>query len=182
MFFNSQQQHIQSKMCSNCTCEKRQTHVDGSDRTSVHSHSSHGCPAEQKEKGDVVLGLSLGALRTTPNGKRKPLLHKCCGKRKLMSHERCGKFGCNGTPELECFVRSLLSRMQPKQTCSRLLQGHHPISKLLMASDKALALIILDNELCARDQQIEMKKGSRCRKSGSRMGKRCTIKGNTKSS
>ena len=63
-----------------------------------------------------------------------------------------------------------------------MLQGHHPISQLFTASDKAFALMILDNELHMWDQQIKMKKGSRCRKSDSRMGKKHMMKGNTKCS
>ena len=58
-------------------------------------------------------------------------------------------------PEFECLVNGLLSQVEPKQTCFRLLWGHHPISKLLKASDKAFELIILDNELHACDQQKE---------------------------
>ena len=112
-------------------------HVDGSNRTSIHSHCSHDHPQEQKEKGVIVLGLFPGVLRMTPNCKEKP-----------MPHERHGVFGCGGMSEFEWFVKNLLSRVQPKQTWFRLLQRHHPISKLLTASDKkTFALMTLDNEL-----------------------------------
>ena len=147
-FFNSQQHHIESKMRSNCTGEKRQMHVDETDGKRVHSHCSHDCPTEQKEKGSTVLGWFLGVLRMTPNGKRS----RC--------HTSIMK---NLDPKeqqsLNILSKKFLARVQPKQTCFRLFQGHHPISKWFTASDKAFALIILDNELhhvC--DQKIEMKK------------------------
>ena len=99
-----------------------------------------------------------------------------------MFHKNHGKFGSDGTPEFECFVKILLSRVHPKQTCFRLLQGNHPISKLFVASDKASALIILDNELHVWDQQIEKKKGTGGKKSDLRMKKKYMRDGNGKGS
>ena len=52
-------------------------------------------------------------------------------------------------------------------------QGQEPISKCFTASDKAFALIVLDNKLHVWDQQIKKRKGSSCKKSDLRMEKKC---------
>ena len=122
--------------------------TDGVFTNIVHTHCSHDCQTGQKEKGNIVPETFPGVLRISPNHENKPMLNA-----------RYAKFGSKGVPEFEYFIKNLLSRVQPKQTRFRMLQGHHPISKLFTASDKAFALIILDNELhhvC--DQKIEMKK------------------------
>ena len=134
-------------------------------------HCSHDCQTGQKEKGNIVPETFPGVLRISPNHENKPMLN-----------ERYAKFGSKGVPEFEYFIKNLLSRVQPKRTRFRMLQGHHPISQLFTASDEAFALIILDNELHVWDQQIEMKRGSRCRKIDLRMRKKCIAKGSKNSS
>ena len=99
-----------------------------------------------------------------------------------MLNARYAKFGSKGVPEFEYFIKNLLSRVQLKQTRFRMLQGHHPISQLFTASDEAFALIILDNELHAWDQQIEMRKGPGGRKSDLRIRKKRAKEGNSKNS
>ena len=134
-------------------------------------HCSHDCQTGQKEKGNIVPETFPGVLRISPNHENKPMLNA-----------RYAKFGSKGVPEFEYFIKNLLSRVQLKQTRFRMLQGHHPISQLFTASDEAFALIILDNELHAWDQQIEMRKGPGGRKSDLRIRKKRAKEGNSKNS
>ena len=137
----------------------------------VHMHCSHDCQTGQKEKGNIVPETFPGVLRISPNHENKPMLNA-----------RYAKFGSKGVPEFEYFIKNLLSRVQPKRTRFRMLQGHHPISQLFTASDEAFALIILDNELHVWDQQIEKKKGTGGKKSDLRMKKKYMREGNGKGS
>ena len=75
-------------------------------------------------------------------------------------------------PEFECFIKTLLSTVQPKRMRCKQLRGQDPISKCFTASNKACALIALDNKLHVWDQQIKKRKGSSCMKSDLRMVKK----------
>ena len=111
----------------------------------------------------MVPKLFPGVLKTnTATNKNWPLLPK-----------RCRRFALEGMPEFECFIKTLLSKVQPKRTKHKKLRGQEPISKCFTASDKAFALIVLDNKLNVWDQQMEKKKGSKCMKSDLRMKKKC---------
>ena len=62
--------------------------------------------------------------------------------------------------EFECFIKTLLSEVQPKRMRHKqLVRGQEPISKCFAASDKAFVMTVLDNKLHVEDQQAEKKTG-----------------------
>ena len=109
---------------------------------------------EHREKGGIVPDDFPGVLKINTTNKDKPLLT-----------EHYGKFGLNGIPEFEYFIKALLKEVQPKRTRYKKLKGRETISACFTASDEAFALIVLDNELHVWDQQIEKRKGMSCKKS-----------------
>ena len=114
-----------------------------------------------REKGGVVPDSFPGVLKINTTNKDEPLLPK-----------HYGKYGLDGTPEFEYFVKTLLSEVQPKRTRYKRLRVQETISDRFTASDEAFALIVLDNELHVWDEQIEKKKGSRWKKNDLRMEKK----------
>ena len=102
-----------------------------------------------------------GVLKTNTTNKNKPLLPK---------HSR--RFTLEGMSEFEHFIKTLLSKVQPKRTRCKRLRGQWPISKCFTASDKAFALIVPDNKLHMWDEQIEKRKRLSCMKSDLRMEKK----------
>ena len=109
----------------------------------------------------MVPELFLRVLKTNTTNKNKPLLPK-----------HCRMFALEGMQEFECFIKTLLSEVQPKRTRHKRARGQETISKCFTASDEAFALIVLDNELNVWDQQMEKKKGSKCMKSDLRIEKK----------
>ena len=98
----------------------------------------------------MVPDSSSGVLKTNTTNKNKPLLPK-----------HCGRFALEGMSEFECFIKTLLSKVQPKRKRCKWLRGQEPISKCFTASDKAFALTVLvENKLHMWDQQIRKRKGS----------------------
>ena len=164
-FFNSQRHHIQSKMRSVYIGEKLmvsgQLVAINDLLTIVHLLPSYIQLPGNREKGGLVPEEFPGVLKINTTNKDEPLLH-----------EHYGKFGVDGMPEFEYFIKTLLSEVQPKRTRYKRQRGHEIISACFTASDEAFALIVLDNELHVWDQQIEKRKGSRCKKSDLRMEKK----------
>ena len=89
----------------------------------------------------MVPELFPGVLKLNTTNKNEPLLSK-----------HCRRFSVNRMPEFECFIKTLLSKVQPKRTRHKRLRGQEPISKCFTASDEAFALIVLDNKLHVWDQ------------------------------
>ena len=94
-------------------------------------------------------------------------------KNKSLLPKHCGRFSFVGMLEVKCLIMTSLSEVQPRRTMCKQLRGQEPISKCFTASDKAFALIVLDNKLHVWDQQIEKREGSSCMKSDLRMEKKC---------
>ena len=114
-----------------------------------------------REKGGVVPESFPGVLKLNTTNQTKPLLSK-----------DYGRFSVDGMPEFEYFIKTVLSKVQPKRMRYKRLRGQELISKCFTASDKAFALIVLDNKLNVWDQQIKKKKGSKCMKSDLRIKKK----------
>ena len=68
-------------------------------------------------------------------------------KNEQLLSKHCGRFSVDRMSEFECFIKKLLSEVQPKRTRCKPLRGQEPISKCFTASDEAFALIVLDNKL-----------------------------------
>ena len=102
-----------------------------------------------------------GVLKLNTTNQKEPLLSKSYG-----------RFSVDGIPEFECFIKTLLSEVQPKRTRCKRARGQETISKCFTASDEAFALIVLDNKLHVWDQQIKKKQGLSCKKSDLRMEKK----------
>ena len=109
----------------------------------------------------MVPNLFPGVLKINTTNKNEPILPK-----------HYGRFALEGMPEFECFIKKLLSEVQPKRTRCKRLRVQETISKCFTASDEAFALIMLDNELHVWDQQIKKRKGQSCNNSDLRIEKK----------
>ena len=96
-----------------------------------------------------------GVLELQHNNKNASLLHENYG-----AYYPDGDPEGNGNPEgfheFKCFVSELLTRVQPGRTKFAKAKTHKCVSECFTVSDEAFALMVIDNELHAWDEQIAM--------------------------
>ena len=94
-------------------------------------------------------------LKLQHNNENESLLHENYG-----AYYPDGDPERNGNPEgfheFKCFVSKLLTRVQPGRTKFAKAKTHKCVSECFTVSDEAFALMVIDNELHAWDEQIAM--------------------------
>ena len=99
------------------------------------------------------------ALQEDQKNTGQDLLHEDCGRfHQLIGRKRREEDRFKSDfPECECFITHLLSRVRPQKTKFNKSKENQVVSKCFTPSNKAFALIVLDNELHVWDAQLEKK-------------------------